>query len=169
MSVPQRFRDAAYPQETDDDVGLMVTIAHDDLAAPIHLTTLAGTWNEATNAYVLAVGGVTWISAAIDVDLPGETDGPPSGRLTVPNVDTRIGAALARIYTPATVTISAVLASDPTVVAAGPLTNLILRDVQGDAMSFQGELVRPDLTREPWPREWIRPARYRAAMKAVGR
>lgn len=169
MSVPQAFRAAAYAEQTDDDVVLLLLIEHDDLAAPVRLTNGEGVWSESLGSWVLTALGESWISAAIEVDMPQMSDRAPSSRLVVPNVDTRIGAAIDDISTPASVTIWAVLSSSPSTIVGGPHAGLVLRDVKGDAMSFEGRLERVDLTREPWPKEWIRPGKYLAAARAAAR
>lgn len=169
MTVPQAFRDAAYPEATDQDAVLLVMIEHPDLDTTVRLTNAAGTWSDSQETYLFSALGQTWIAAAIFPDMPGEGEEAPTGRLTMENVDQRIGEALDSISTPATVTMWAVLEASPSTIVSGPLQYLELRDVQIDAMQVVGNLVRPDLTTEPYPRNWIRPGKYVAAMRAIGR
>lgn len=164
----QAFRDVAYPQETGDDIILLILIEHDDLAGPIRLTNGAGVEDPETGERSIAALGEVWLAAGFEVDLPSVSDQAPSARLVVPNVDQRIGEAVDLIATPATVTISAVIASAPDTIVGGPHRHLLLRDVTIDAMTVEGRLERPDLSRETWPYQWIRAGRYRAAMRSVG-
>lgn len=165
----QAFRDAAYPQETATDTPVLLLIEHDDLAAPIRLTDAGGTWSDAADGYVLTALGETWLAAAFRIDLPAATDQTPKCRLVVPNVDQRLGEAFDRISTPATVTIRVVLGDEPDTVIAGPHTHLLLRDVRIVALTCEGTLERDDLAGRQWPRQWIRPGRYLAAMRSLGR
>ncbi|WP_333822866.1 DUF1833 family protein [Pinisolibacter sp.] len=165
----QAFRDAAYPEAGSTDVVLLLLLEHDDLDAPIRLTNAAGTEDTTSGSWIVTALGETWLAAAIEVDLPSVSDQAPRARLVIPNVDQRIGEAIDGISTPATVTIWAVLDSDPDTIVGGPHGHLILRDVRVDAMTVEGSLERADLSRETWPRQWIRPGRYLAAMRSIGR
>lgn len=168
MTTPQSFRDAAYVEETDQDVVVLLLIEHEDLDTPVRLTTAAGTL-QADESYAFASLGQTWISAAFEIDLPGESDKAPQAKLVVPNVDQRIGRTLDSIATPAVCTIWAVLEQQPNVIVGGPHQHLRLVDVSGDAMEIEGTLKRKELTSEPWPREFISAGRFAAARRAISR
>lgn len=167
MPLPQEYRDAAYRQETAEVFIWLLTIVHGMLDEPIRLTTAGGTWNETLNSYTFDAGGETYICAAFEVEPPGQSEDEPQGRLMVPNVDQRIGAAIEEIDGPAVVTMSAVLESDPTIVIGGPFFDLRLQNVSGDAMQVQGDLLWPQLTTAPWPKDRISPRKFRAAFRAL--
>jgi hypothetical protein len=161
------FQDAAYPQETGEAFIALIVIDHASLADPIYLTDAGGTYDPVLDTYILTVGADDYICAPIEIIPPGQSDEEPRGTLRVPNVDQRIGEAIESISGAATCTVTIVLESDPTEVMAGPYQLLELRNIRGDAMTLEGSLVWPSLTVEPWPWDWIRPAKFRAAFRAL--
>jgi hypothetical protein len=42
---------------------------------------------------------------------------------------------------------------------------LELVNVRGDALIVEGEVNRPSLTVEPYPKDWLRPSVFRAAFR----
>lgn len=165
----QVFRDAAYPQETDEVFALLLTIEHEDLAAPILLTDAGQDITYASNLLdasgnIAALAG-TYVAMPIAIVPPGQSDEQLSGRITIPNIDQRIGEAVDSIATPATITITGVFASDPSVIYAGPHRMLDLINVRGDASVVEGEVARPQLTSQPYPKHWLRPSVFKAAFR----
>lgn len=165
----QSFRDAAYPAETEEVFAALLTIEHDDLATPILLTDAGedivfGSDLLDANGNVAAKAG-TYLTTAIEIVPPGQSDDQLRGTIRVPNVDQTIGAAIEAIDTPATITITVVLASDTSVIVGGPHRMLELSDVQGDALVIEGEVTRPQLTQEPYPKQWIRQSVFKAAYR----
>jgi hypothetical protein len=164
----QGFRDAAYPQETGEVFALLLTIEHDDLPAPILLTDAGEDIVYGSNVLdasgnIAALAG-TYVNMPIAITPPGQSDEQQSGRITIPNIDQRIGEAIDSIASPASITITAVLFSDPTTVLASHLM-LELVNVRGDALIVEGEVNRPSLTVEPYPKDWLRPSVFRAAFR----
>lgn len=167
--VVQAFRDAAYPETTGEVFATLLTIDDDDLAAPILLTDAGEDIVYAAdlldaNGNVAAMQG-TYKAAPIEIIAPGQSAEQPQGTIRVPNVDQAIGAVIDAITDPLSVTITVVLASDPTVIVGGPHLLLELANVRGDALVVEGELTRPSLTVEPWPRYWIRQSVFKAAFR----
>ena len=165
----QAFRDAAYPQETGEVFAMLLTIEHDDLPTPILLTD-AGTDIVYASDLLDANGNVaakagTYVAMPISIVPPGQSDEQLRGRLTMPNIDMRIGEATDSIHTPAQVTITAVLAGQPTVIVGGPHLMLELINARGDALAVESEVDRPALTVEPYPKHWLRPSVFRAAFR----
>lgn len=168
-TTPQAFRTVAYPQETDQDVPLLLLIEHPDLNVPLRLTNAGGTQNPTTGEYTFTALGRVWTCAAIEIDPPGQSDEEPRARIRVPNVDQRIGQTIDAISTRATCTIWAVLENDPDVIVGGPHAYLLLQNVKGNALTLEGDLSRTSLTHEPWPKEWINAAKFKSAYRAVVR
>jgi hypothetical protein len=167
--MDQSFRDAAYPQETGESAPVLLTIEHPDLASPLLLTD-AGTDIVYASDLLDAAGNVaalagTYLAVPIEIIPPGQTDGQARGTIRIPNVDQVIGAAVEAITDPATVTITVVLASDTSVIVGGPHRLLELSNVRGDALVVEGELGRPSLTVQPYPKHWIRPSVFKAAFR----
>lgn len=165
----QAFRDAAYPQETGEVFATLLTIEHADLATPILLTdagediTYASDLIDA-NGNTAAVAG-TYQKAPIEVTAPGQSDEQPRGSIRVPNVDQAIGAVIDAITDPLSITVTVVLMSDTTEIVSGPHLMLELANVRGDALVVEGDLTRPSLTVEPWPKHWVRASVFKAAFK----
>ena len=169
MPLSQAYRDAAYPQETGEVFPTLITLEHADLPAPILLTD-AGTDIVYASDLLDANGNVaakagTYLAVPIEVVPPGQSDEQPRGTLRVPNVDQAIAAALEALNEPLDVTITSVLISDTSIIVGGPHRMLELANISGDALVIGGELTRPSLTVEPWPRHWIRASVFKAAFR----
>lgn len=165
----QAFRDAAYPQETGEAFVALLTIEHDDLAAPILLTDSGVDIVYATDLLdafgnVAALAG-TYVSFPIEIIPPGQSDDQLNGTIRVPNIDQVIGAAVESISSPASITITVVLASDTSNIVGGPHLMLELTNVRGDALVIEGEVTRPSLTVEPYPKHWVRQSVFKAAFR----
>jgi hypothetical protein len=120
----QAFRDAAYPQETSEAFYALLKIEHDD-ARRSDLSHGRG-GNLRRDARRLhdqpSSGDVYFSNIPLEIDRPDKADEQPSGKLTVPNVDQRIGQAIEDIDGPATVTVTVVLASDLTILWPIPMS-----------------------------------------------
>jgi hypothetical protein len=165
----QAFRDAAHPEQTGEVFATLLTISHPSLVDPILLTdagediTYAADLLDAAGN-VAALAG-TYLSAPIEVVAPGQSDEQPRGSIRVPNVDQAIGAVIDAITDPLTLTVTVVLMSDTSEIVGGPHQHLELANVRGDALVVEGELSRPSLTVEPWPKHWIRASVFKAAFR----
>ncbi len=101
----------------------------------------------------LTVAGALYVCCPFQLEPPGQTDQEPRGRLSVQNVDARIGEALSLIRDAARVTITIALESDPATAIDGPHAWLSLRNVRLDALTAEGDLVYDDFAAEPFPQE----------------
>jgi len=167
MTLSQAYRDAAYPQETGEVFATLLTIEHDELAAPILVTDAGSDVVYAADLLdasgnVAAVAG-TYVSVPIEVTPPGQSETQPRGTIRIPNVDTVIGQLVDAISTPPTVTITVVLASDTSDIVGGPHRLLEFANIRGDAQVVDAELSRPSLTQDFWPRGWLRQSVFKAA------
>jgi len=170
--VEQVVRDAAYPEESGEAFGMLVAIDQDELDDPIYLTDLGAdagaVWDDTLGWYVLTVGSIDYLVApGLEVIPPGSSDEPSRGRLRIPNVDTRIGEAIEAMRTFASVSITIVLASDPTEAVADPFVGLELRNIRGDALTVEGDLSYPGLENEPYPMDRISASEFPAAYRAL--
>lgn len=107
--------------------------------------------------------GVLWQGVLFRLTLPTDGEEAPSARISLPNVDRRIGLALRSMPARAQVTLEVCssadfdLSLDPRE-PLGPVTPLYppirweLVEIEGDAAELSGRLMLRDYAQEPWPR-----------------
>jgi hypothetical protein len=167
--MPQPYRDAAYPESTGEVFAVLLTIEHASLAAPLLITDAGEDITYGSNLLdgsgnIAALAG-TYLNLPIEILPPGQTDQQQQGTIRVPNIDQSIGQAIEAIATPATITITVVLMSDTLEIVGGPHRLLELANVRGDALVVEGAITRPQLTVEPYPKDWMRQSVFRAAYR----
>lgn len=158
MTVERAFsvdlRDALNRRPGEAPVLAFLSLSHPDLSEPIRLVA---------DAVDYVRGGVLWTGLLFDVVLLAETDRMPEARLSIPNVDSRIGATLRTLSGPVVVAIELVAGADfdaattprQEIGAAEVIyaaRTLRLYGVEVDAATASGVLRRrgtPDS--EPWP------------------
>ncbi len=144
-------RQAVNAQETGEVFLLLLTLDHDELAAPIRVVN---------NTVDIVSRGNTYIAYPFQLELPAEdADQISSVRLSIDNVDRTIVQSLRAISSPVAVTIEVVLASSPDTVEAGPFA-MSLVQAEYDALVIQGELAFEDVLTEPFPGHAYVPADY---------
>jgi hypothetical protein len=165
----QDLRDAAYPQESGEAAAYLVVIEHELLDEPIRLTDILqeGMWDDDLETWVIEVDSETYYWLPFEIVEPNASEDAPLGKIMMPNIDTRIGAAIESITGAANITITVVLRSDPTVLLADPFELMEIRNVRGDAMEVSADIAWPSLTKEPWPQDWMRPSKFGAAFRAL--
>jgi hypothetical protein len=131
---------SATAEETDEVWLVLITISHADLDEPLRVVN---------NIEDIVSRGETYIACPFELEEPGDDpDGPTDARIKVDNVDRRIVDAHRLISSPPSVTLEAILASDPDELEYS-IQGLILRDASWDATAVQGTLRFEDLTIEP--------------------
>ena len=152
-SLTAPFRYSLERQETGEALIVFVTITHPDLPAAIRV---------ANDAVDYVCNGDTYIGFPFDISLISDGDKPPSARLTVQNVDRRLGEAVRDLASPPRLRIDLLAASDfdetadPRVPAAGEpsaeytAASLFLSNVRGDAF-LDGEITGWNYLQEVWP------------------
>lgn len=109
----------------------LVEIQHPAIDPPIRIVVD----NEGLTAL-----GHDWMAGQISLLAPSEVDGARSARITVQNVDRRIGDAARQMVTPATVYFRVVERSDPDVIEV-EYPPLHIANITGDAIAVTGDLV----------------------------
>lgn len=153
-SISQSLRNELEASSSSDYIVLLLEITHSTLSTPIRVA------NDLVDYYF---NGNAYVGYPFMLEIMSDDDRPPRGRLSIQNVDQRIGEAVRGITTPLGIQLTALAQSDyaapidglrspvgtPTVeyVAAG----LLLREVSVDAIAVQGELTTYDISSEPWP------------------
>lgn len=145
------FKAAVFAQETGEAFILLITISHDDLDDDIRVCS---------DGQQVTSNSLDYEAFPFQLTLPEVTeDGPPRARLVIDNVDKQIVEAVRTITTPPTVKIELVLASDPDTVEAS-FDDFVLRNIQYDMLTVQGELLLEVFETEPFPSAGFYPSNF---------
>lgn len=147
--------EALNAQESGEVFIALITLEHEALTEPIRVNTSGAS---------LIVGDVEYIDLPVTIVLPDEApDRPPRSKLSIDNVDQRIGVAVRQINTAPTVHISIVTASDPeTVDVAFP--DFKLTNVTTTRPTVEGDLTLEEFTDEPYPAATFTRSRFPGVM-----
>ena len=150
-SVSDTFKEEVFKRESSECFILLVTIAHDDLAVPIRVTS---------DGVDTVSRGNTFISFPFDIDLPSSSsERAPQARIVIDNVDRQIVQAVRSISSPPSVLMEIVLASDvETVEIDWPDFELI--DVNYDHLTVEGLLTQERFLTEPYPFQQMTPKHF---------
>jgi hypothetical protein len=152
-TVTASFRREAEKLESAESPLLFLTIEHPTISPPIRVVS---------NTVDIVLGGETYIGFLFDLSVLEDTDGTPEARLTIQNVDRKIGNAIRQLVTPPTVKIEVYPLSDfdtsvrPHVPLATPAAsytaeNLRLIDITVDALQIEARIVSKDYTQRVYP------------------
>jgi hypothetical protein len=136
----------------------LVTIDHDDLAAPIRVTD---------NLTDIVSNGVTFTAFPMRVVLPPDVPAEmPQVDLIIDAVDRSIITAVRSIATPPSVTINVIMASTPDVIECGPLMyEAIGVDYNATEVRLRLEVER--ILSEPYPCNLFTPSNAPLLFQAV--
>jgi hypothetical protein len=139
-----------FAQETDEAFLLLLTLSHEDLPAPIRVSS------DAVNT---TSRGQLYVAYPFDLTLPDDADDhAPRARLTIDNVSREIVLAVRSIGSPLAVKIEIVRAAAPDVVEIAYSGDLLLRNVSYDDLVVAGDLAMDDDETEPFPAIRFTPA-----------
>lgn len=150
------FRNDLQAQNAVDMEVIFATLTHPDLEAEIRV---------ARDSVDYFWEGNTYTRGMFDIELISDDERPPRGRISVPNVDRRIGEAVLNILTPIDMRLDIFAVSDFDVLTSGtrtsssspdpdPLlsfTNLQLLNVACTSVALEAEITSWDLSNEPFP------------------
>jgi len=123
---------AGMTPETSEVFLTLIEIDHTSLSSPIRVVD---------NNEDIVSNGNTYSGAAFLFTLPSQADDKLSpAKLTIDNVDRRIVEAVRTINSPADMTVSIILASDPDTIEVGPY-DFKLKNVSYDAQQVTGDLL----------------------------
>lgn len=144
-------RQSLYAGSTDDVFLILLTFLHDDLTAPIRVTS------DAVNT---TSRGNLFIAYPFELSLPDDDETrPPRARLTIDNIERQIMTAVRNLTTAPTVLIEIIRAADPDTVEAR-FADFKLLNVQYDAHVIQGDISVEDFTTEPFPAHTFSPSLF---------
>jgi hypothetical protein len=140
----------AIAQHADEAFLVLLTIAHETVAEPFRF---------ARNRVAVVSRGDTFLASHFEVELPNDGANVPQARITVANVDRRIGQTLQSLVTPPTCLLELVLSSTPDEVERS-WAQFQLVEATWDAMTVQGVLSRITYWQEAWPYIKTTPHRF---------
>lgn len=140
-------------QESAEALLVFLTIEQTELADPIRVVA---------DSKDFEYGGNLFTGFLFDIELLTDREQPPEARLSIQNVDQKIGNAVRGLTEPPRVKIEVLPLSefDTTVEPRTPISTataiytadkLFLVDISVDAMTISGRLKSWDYTQETWP------------------
>lgn len=141
--------------DSSDVYLILIEISHATLGTPLRF---------ANNTENIVSNGNTFTGFPFEIEIPGDENGPPRGRITIQNVDRKIGMAVRELTTPPRIRLQAVLASDLNTVWLD-FKHFWFRNIRGDAMQIQGDIDSWDFSVEPWPSRRLTKARFPGLFK----
>lgn len=143
------------PQAGDGPV-VLATVSHSGFAATRR-------FNSDNCNYIY--GGNTYLGVSLVVGPLSDDDRPPRGTIRMVNVNQLIGKEMLGISTPAALTLVIVNSANFNAYSSGidarssigtppklyEATNLLLRNIRGDALFVEADIESIDVTSQPWP------------------
>jgi len=141
-SITSVTRQALYAQETGEAFLILLTISHQNLAAPIRVTN---------DAVATISRGNTFVPYPFEMVLPDDQDNrSPRAKLAIDNIDRQIVSAVRSLPSAPGILIEVVRAAAPDMVEA-QFVDFKLTNVSYDAYKVEGDLTIEDFTAEPFP------------------
>jgi len=145
------FRDAVYSQRTSEAFIVLLTIEHDDLAAPIRLSS---------DGVDTTSNGETFIAYPFNITFPDDPEeGITMGKFEIDNVAQDYIAAIRSISTSPTMQIDVVLASDPDTLEVS-LSGFEMTNIEYTANVISFSLSVESFMNEPWPGDSFLPSTF---------
>jgi hypothetical protein len=170
-NVQQSFRISSESSFADEVNLIFLRITHPSI-------TTIRVVNDTKN-YMLDTGSglQTYIGFPFDIEILSDDESPPTARLTIQNVDPRIGDSIRTLTTPPIISIELYSSADwnlsvvprvpivtPTkVYGAGPL---FLINVSVDILAITGQIVGWDYQQRVWPAERATEANFPGLFRA---
>ncbi len=139
-NISTAFRQAIQAQQTGEVLAVLVTVDHPDLPEPLRLNNAGINIYSRTKLFYASFLQATIVDA--------DPDRLPQAKLILSNIKREIVAALDATIIPCSILLEIVRASDPDYVEAS-MSNLEMRNVQGDYMVIQGDLAPKKVRAQP--------------------
>jgi hypothetical protein len=154
-SLNATFLTAVLARQSGTFPVVLVTVTHADFATTYR-------FNSDNSNFIY--GGNTYLGVSLGIGALSDDDRPPRGVIQMVNVNQVVGVEMLGISTPASVSLVVVssanfaapdASNNRTEIGTAPIlyqaTNLLLRNVRGDAMFVEGDIEAIDVTSQPWP------------------
>lgn len=150
-SITSQTRAAFFAPETDEVFIILLTLSHDEMAAPIRVCSAAEN---------ILSRGETFIPFPFALTLPEDEDGrPPRARLGIDNIDRQIVLAVRSLTSSPQVLIEIIRAAAPDVVEAR-FEDFRFTNISYDSRAVTGDLTVEDFTAEPFPAACFSPSLF---------
>lgn len=144
--ISAEFRRQLFTPHRDKIIRPLVTIDHESFATPLRF--VSGDPREFSS---LVSNGNTFITFPFEVSIPTDDDNEPEARLTIQNVDDRIGTTILNLPNDALlITLQVVLHDAPDVIEL-EVVNMEMVDVEINALTVSGRLILRGSVGEPCP------------------
>jgi hypothetical protein len=160
-SLSLNFREAINAQESGEVIIFLLTIDHDDLDAPIRLSTDPTTLvSDAPLQYKTVSRGDDYIYLPMQVVIPDEReDAPPRSQFRICNVTRPLIELVRSTTTPARAKLEFVLASDPDAVEVeSPWLDVV--SVTSSARDLTFDMTLNSMATEQWPTDSMDPSAF---------
>ena len=145
------MQQSLYAAETGEAFIILLTLSHDDMPAPVRVTS-----DEVTTVS----NGESFVPFPFDIVLPNDIDSKSyRAKLTIDNIDRQIVQAVRSLTTAPSVLIQIVRAAAPDTVEA-QFVDFKLTNVSYDAYRVEGHLTVEDFTAEPFPAALFSPGLF---------
>jgi len=154
-NISMSFRQSAEANFSDDVDLCFLTISHPTLIDPIRVV-----WDTKDFVY----GGNTFIGFPFDITLLSDDEQPPTAKLTIQNVDPRIGDTVRLLQSPPRLKMELlsstdfVLTNDPRTEVGSPVPTVVymadklfLTNIQVDVLAISATIVGWDYLQRVWP------------------
>jgi hypothetical protein len=155
------FLAGLYSQESDEVVICLLTVTHEEIEAPIYLSSDAtDRLSDDPLIYGTVSRGNEYLYLPFEFTLPDDkSDSPPRVQLSMDNTDRSLVTLLRSISTPADIMVELILASDLDFVEI-TFPALQLSDVTIEDGRIQATLVADALINEPHPAQLFTPGSF---------
>jgi len=151
-SVSLTTRQAVYAKETDEVFIILLKIEHDELDAPIQLSS--------DSVNTIRSGEDPYLAFPFDLSLPIDSpDKMPEATITIDNISREMVSEIRSISTAPTCTIMVVRASDPDTIEA-LWSSFEIKDIKYNSLVIQGTLSLENFLQEPYPADVFGPADF---------
>jgi len=148
MTVSDVLRREIHAQESGDTLVALVTIDHATLSEPVRVCSSTAQDLPVAGRKGIVSNGVEYIHYPFEMEPPSDEGGQPlRATLTIDNVDRLLVEEIGNLTSPPTVTIQAVLESQPDVVEVN-FENLEILQAKWDVLRVRGDLVQTTIENE---------------------
>jgi hypothetical protein len=154
-ALPAATKQLLEKVESDHEIVVLIELRHPQIGEPIRL---------ANSLVAITSKGEEYIAFPFTLDFPDIPGSSSKGRITVQNVDRRIGLFLQSLRSPPMIEIMVVASNDWDTWLLH-VRKLWLRNIRGDAITVSADIDTWDFSTEPWPSKRVTQSRFPAVFR----